>query len=82
MLFSLRFSYGQPSKSKEARREKMADDSPQDDDVAHEASKKNATTWWRRGFRTQEISKPEFLHDNSKAEVISSTNINYHDTGD
>ncbi len=54
----------------------------QNDDVAHEASKKNATTWWRRGFRTQEILKPELLRDSSKAEVISSTTINYHDTGD
>ncbi len=28
-----------------------------------EASKKNVTTWWRRGFRTQDISKPELLCD-------------------
>ncbi len=28
------------------------------DDVAHEASKNNATKEWRRGVQTQEISKP------------------------
>jgi hypothetical protein len=54
----------------------------QDDEVAHEASEKNATTWWRRGFRTQIISKPEPHQDSSKAEVLLSQNNNYHDSGD
>ncbi len=52
------------------------------EDVAHKASKNNATKERRMGLQTQEISKTELPRDSLKAEVISSTNINYHDTGD
>ena len=50
------------------------------DDVAHEASKKNATVWWKKGVRVESETKPAKLLQISAPGSTSTPRFRLHPT--